>query len=130
MFRQLDYQDRVLTTLEDYLDHLKEKKARADKISSLAAADPDLGIPVPDFTKEAWVALKADDKLPASRADIPFSPRFDGCGRPVPNTVLKVPTGGGKTWLAVSAVSKIMGNYLDINTGFVLWIVPNEAIYT
>ena len=69
MFRQLDYQDRVLTTLED-------------------------------------------------------------CGRPVPNTVLKVPTGGGKTWLAVSAVSKIMGNYLDINTGFVLWIVPNEAIYT
>jgi type III restriction enzyme len=23
-----------------------------------------------------------------------------------------------------------MGRYLDRNTGFVLWIVPNEAIYT
>lgn len=55
---------------------------------------------------------------------------MDGCDRPVPNAVLKVPTGGGKTWLAVAAVSRIMGRYLDRNTGFVLWIVPNEAIYT
>ena len=130
MFRQLDYQDRVLTTLDAYLDLLKEKKARADKIAVVAAQDPDLGIPIPDFAKEAWEALKADGKLPASRTTIPFSVRMDGCGRPVPNTVLKVPTGGGKTWLAVSAVSQIMGRYLDCNTGFVLWIVPNEAIYS
>jgi type III restriction enzyme len=47
----------------------------------------------------------------------------------VPNVVLKVPTAGGKTWLAVSAVSRIMGRYLGRNAGFVLWIVPNEAIY-
>lgn len=47
----------------------------------------------------------------------------------MPNVVLKVPTGGGKTFLAVSGVSKIMGQYLSANTGFVLWIVPNEAIY-
>lgn len=130
MFRQLDYQDRVLTTLDAYIDLLKDKKARADKIAALAAGDPDLDIPIPDFAQETWDALKADGKLPPSRAAIPFSPRPDGCGRPVPNAVLKVPTGGGKTWLAVSAVSKIMGSYLDRNTGFVLWIVPNEAIYT
>ena len=55
---------------------------------------------------------------------------MDGCSRPVPNAVLKVPTGGGKTWLAVSGISQIMGRYLNRNTGFVLWIVPNEAIYT
>lgn len=130
MWRQLDYQDRALTTLDAYLDRLKEKKTRADKIAVLAAQDPDLGLTIPDFANEAWDALKADGKLPASRAAIPFSPRLDGCGRPVPNTVLKVPTGGGKTWLAVSGVSRIMGRYLDRNTGFVLWIVPNEAIYT
>lgn len=130
MFRQLDYQDRVLSTLDAYLDLLKEKKARADKVAALAAQDPDLGIAIPDFSKEAWEAMKAAGKLPASRAAIPFSPRVDGCGRPVPNAVLKVPTGGGKTWLAVSAVSRVMGRYLDRNTGFVLWIVPNEAIYT
>lgn len=130
MFRQLDYQDRALSILDTYLDLLKEKKVRADRVAALAARDPDLGIAIPDFAKEAWEALKAADKLPASRAAIPFSPRMDGCDRAVPNAVLKVPTGGGKTWLAVSAVSKVMGRYLDRNTGFVLWIVPNEAIYT
>lgn len=130
MFRQLDYQDRVLSTLDAYLDLLKEKKTRADKVAALAAQDPDLGLAIPDFAKEAWEAMKAAGNLPASRAAIPFSPRVDGCGRPVPNAVLKVPTGGGKTWLAVSAVSRVMGRYLDRNTGFVLWIVPNEAIYT
>jgi len=130
VFRQLDYQDRVLSTLDAYLDLLKEKKARADKVAALAAQDPDLGLVIPDFAKEAWEAMKVAGKLPASRAAIPFSPRVDGCGRPVPNAVLKVPTGGGKTWLAVSAVSRVMGRYLDRNTGFVLWIVPNEAIYT
>lgn len=130
MFRPLDYQDRVLSTLDAWLGHLKEKKTRADQVASLAAQNPNLGIAIPDFAREAWEALKADGKLPASRDGIPFSPRMDGCGRPVPNAVLKVPTGGGKTWLAVSAVSRVMGRYLDRNSGFVLWIVPNEAIYT
>jgi type III restriction enzyme len=130
MFRQLDYQDRVLTTLDLYLDLLKEKKVEADEVAEIAKSKPHLSFMVPDFAKEAWEVLKSDGTLPASRAVIPFSPRFDGCGRPVPNGVLKVPTGGGKTWLAVSAVSRIMGRYLGSNTGFVLWIVPNEAIYT
>ena len=130
MFRQLDYQDRVLATLAAYLDLLKDKKGRADRVAALAADNPDIDLPVPDFTKETWSALKNDSQLPMSRAAIPFSPRVDGCGRLVPNIVLKVPTGGGKTWLAVSTVSRIMGRYLDRNTGFILWIVPNEAIYT
>ncbi|MFD0461598.1 DEAD/DEAH box helicase [Microvirga aerilata] len=69
-------------------------------------------------------------KAPASRAAIGYSPRLDGVGHPVPNAVLKVPTGGGKTLLAVQALSRIFGQYLNRNTGFVLWIVPNEAIYS
>ena len=129
-FRQLDYQDRVLSTLEGYLDVLKGQKAKADKVAAVVAADPDLDIPVPDFAKNTWDALGKQGKLPASRAEMPFSPRLDGCGRPVPNVVFKVPTAGGKTWLAISSVSRIMGRYLNRNTGFVLWIVPNEAIYT
>ncbi len=73
--------------------------------------------------------MQAAGKLPVSRASIPFSERKDGTGRPVPNAVLKVPTGGGKTFLAVNALSRIFGRYLGDNRGFVLWIVPNEAIY-
>lgn len=130
MFRPLDYQDRALSTLDAYLDLLKEKKTRADRVAALAAQDPDLDLPIPDFAKEAWEGLKGAGKLPPSRTAMPFSLRMDGCGRSVPNVVLKVPTGGGKTWLAVSAVSRVMGRYLNRNMGFVLWVVPNEAIYT
>jgi len=129
-FRQLDYQERVLSILKHYLDTLKDKKGQADQVAAIAAQNPALDLPVPDFARQAWEALGKAGKLPASRAAIPFSPRRDGCGRPVPNAVLKVPTAGGKTWLAVSSLSRIMGRYLERNTGFVLWIVPNEAIYT
>ena len=128
-FRQLEYQERVLATLDTYIDHLNAAKRRSDGIAELAASMADLALAIPDFTKEAWAALGDEGKLPASRAAIPYSPCKDSCGRPVPNAVLKVPTGGGKTWLAISGASRIMGRYLNQNTGFVLWIVPNEAIY-
>ena len=130
--RRLDYQDRVFSTLDDYLDILREKKRQANGTAVLAQKEEylHLNVPVPDFTVEAWRAMKENGQLPESRAGIPFSPRLDGCNRPVPNAVLKVPTGGGKTLLAVSGVSRIMTRYLNRNTGFVLWIVPNDAIYT
>ncbi len=129
MIRQLDYQARVLDTLDAYLETLRAEKTRADEIARLAAEKPDLGIPVPDFTLDAWEKMRKDGRLPPSRADVPFSKRRDGTGSPAPNVVMKVPTGGGKTFLAVNAVSRVMGRYVNSNKGFVLWIVPNEAIY-
>lgn len=128
--RTLDYQVRVLDTLDAWLDALKARKAEADQIDALRAANPALPIAALDFTETAWANLHGAGRLPPSRLRIPFAPRRDGIGRPVPNATLKVPTGGGKTWLAVNAVSRIMGRYLGRNTGFVLWIVPNEAIYS
>lgn len=128
--RQLAYQERVLDTLDHYLTTLKEKKSAADAVAAVAAANPHLPIPIPDFTSDAWTQLFNEGRLPKSRAGKPFSPRADGCGRPVPNVTFKVPTGGGKTYLAAQGVSRVLGRYLGTNTGFVLWIVPNEAIYT
>lgn len=127
--RELDYQTRVLDTLNTYLDALSEHKVNADAVSKLVLDNPILKIDVPDYTKDAWEELKQAGKLPASRSEYPFSPRADGCGRPVPNITLKVPTGGGKTFLATNAVSRVLGRYLGVDTGFVLWIVPNDAIY-
>lgn len=43
---------------------------------------------------------------------------------------MKVPTGGGKTLLAASAVSRILDKWQGKRTGFVLWICPNEAIFS
>ena len=130
MLRQLDYQNRVLETLDVYLDLLKEEKGKADKVAQLIAAQPDLGIPQRDFAAETWKRMHDAGKLPAARAAYPYSPRHDGAKRPVPDVVLKVPTGGGKTLIAVNALSRIFGRYLNRNAGFVLWIVPNEAIYS
>lgn len=129
--RELDYQARVLKRFDEYLGELVRRKHRADKIEARNASetDADLIRPVPDFAADAWDAMRKDGMLPKSRAGIPYSPRRDGIGRAVPNAVLKVPTGGGKTFLAVATLSKLFGRYLGRHTGFVLWIVPNEAIY-
>ena len=127
--RELEYQTKVIEAFNGYLDVLKAEKEKADQVEALKAQQPDLPIPSVDFAKAAWDAMKAQGKLPPSRASIPFSDRLDGCDRPVPNVTFKVPTGGGKTFLATNAVSRVMGRYLNQNTGFVLWIVPNDAIY-
>src|SRR5947208_1961252 len=109
MLRELDYQHRVLAALSAYLDVLKDEKAKADKVAALIAEQPELGIPPRDFAAEAWKRLKAAGKLPPSRVAVDYSPRTDGIGRPVPDAVLKVPTGGGKTFLAVNCLSGIFG---------------------
>jgi type III restriction enzyme len=129
-FRELEYQARVLRVFEGFLDVLAEQKRKADDVARLAAEHPDMDLPVPDFAERTWEALRSGGSLPASRTAVPYSPRRDGLGRPVPNTVFKVPTGGGKTFLAASAVSRIFGRYLGRNSGFVLWLAPNEAIYS
>lgn len=125
-FRELAYQERALTALEGYLDALKPEKAKADQVAKLIADNPDLGLELPHFPAKAWESIMH----PASRAHVPYSPRTSGDGQPVPNVTLKVPTGGGKTYLACASLSRIFGQYLQTNTGFVLWIVPNEAIYS
>lgn len=124
-----DYQLQALETLDAWLDALVAERTKAERIAALAAADPSLGLEVPDWTAKAWEAMKAAGRLPPARASIPFSPRRDGIGRPVPNACLKVPTAGGKTFLAASSVARIQAKFLARNTGFVLWVVPNEAIY-
>lgn len=126
-FRELDYQARALTALDEWLSRLGEEKAKADQVAALIAANPDLGIPMPDFPAKAWDRMAAEIGVPGGRS---CSPRIAGDGQPVPNVTLKVPTGGGKTYLACAALSRVFGRYVGKNTGMVLWIVPNEAIYS
>ena len=128
--RTLDYQVRVLDSLNHYLDTLRAQRENATRIAEMAAANPDVEMEIPDFTARTWSSLKAEGRLPSAWQGVPFSPRRDGVGRPVPNITLKVPTGGGKTFLAANGVSRVMSRFLGVNTGFVLWIVPNEAIYS
>lgn len=126
-FRELEYQARALSALDDFLKRLGEERANADKVAAVIAANPGLEIPLPDFPAKAWERMATDKGVPGGRV---YSPRVSGDGQPVPNITLKVPTGGGKTYLACAALSRIFGRYAASNRGMVLWIVPNEAIYT
>jgi hypothetical protein len=125
-----DFQQEVLDSFDSYLDKLVEENLRVVELEKLSREKPELNIPVPDFTEEAWEALGAIGKLPKARANVPFSPRTDGAARPVPSVTLKIPTGGGKTLLAAQAVSRIMSKWVRAKHGFVLWIAPNESIYS
>lgn len=113
-----DFQQRVLGALDSYPDELTASHASFVKIAKLKEADPDLDLDLPDFTEKAWGKLREAAKLPPVRAQIPFSPRTDGI---VPSVTFKVPTGGGKTWLAANAISSVLleadyGRALDRTT--------------
>ena len=116
--------------LDVYLAKLKQNRENTERVKELRVENPELDFEASDYTKKTWDEMQTAGQLPASRAGIPFSPRTDGIGCEVPNVTLKIPTGGGKTYIAVNAISRIMGSYLGRNRGFVLWIVPNEAIYS
>lgn len=47
-----------------------------------------------------------------------------------PNVCIKVPTGGGKTFLAASSVKTVFDKLPTGKTKFVVWLVPSDAILT
>jgi type III restriction enzyme len=123
-----DFQQKALDRLELYLAKLQEAYAATEAVEKLRRENPGLDIPLPDFTDQAWRKMREMGEVGREQD---YSPRKDGMGNPVPNVTLKVPTGGGKTYLAVHALSKVLDLYFaDDSEKFVLWIVPSEAIYT
>jgi len=127
-----DYQQDVLETFDRFLELLVVQRAKAIKIieRNKEEADPDLLRPIPDFPQKAWDALRNMGQLPPLRAHVPYSSRTDAIGRYVPAVCLKIPTGGGKTVLAVNCLSNLLLKYLGRQSGLALWVVPNEAIYS
>jgi type III restriction enzyme len=72
-----------------------------------------------DFPLKAWEQVRS-----------PFyHSHKNGPGQYLPDFCLKVPTGGGKTLLAVKTIDLIQSIYLKRNAGIVLWVVPSDAIY-
>jgi type III restriction enzyme len=128
------YQTTVLSRLEEYL-----KRLTADRDGELEFAEfcrmKGRDVPVAKFPETTWDALNNDRKLPlcyddAGRGHIASHVmRRDGLDRPISHVCLKVPTGGGKTLLAAAAVERIQVDYLNRQTGLVLWVIPTDAIY-
>ncbi len=110
------YQEKVLTTLKDYLSALVTARTEFEEISELK---PHLAKHF-DFPKEAWE--KATGRTI-------YNPKTTGLNEPLPDVYFKVPTGGGKTLLACHSIDLIQKSYLKKQNGLVLWIVPSTQIY-
>jgi Type III restriction enzyme, res subunit. len=53
----------------------------------------------------------------------------NGLGESYPRFCLKIPTGGGKTLLAIEAIREYHNLFAKKRTGLVVWIVHREIIY-
>ena len=123
-----EYQRTALETYERWLQTLEtmrlktESKETRDAVRALQAADAEIPSTLTNYPKNAWDALRKEGGV-AKTAGL-YIDRTDGAGRPIPHICFKVPTGGGKTLMAASALER-----LNRPNGLTLWIVPSRAIY-
>ncbi|REK05205.1 MAG: restriction endonuclease subunit R [Bacteroidetes bacterium] len=110
------YQEKVLTTLKDYLSALSDFRGKYEKAIEF---DPEMAQEY-NFPKRAFSQ--------ATGKSI-YHDKTNGLSEPLPDIYLKVPTGGGKTLLACHSIDLIQKLYLKKQTGLVLWIVPSTQIY-
>ena len=94
-----DYQIKCLEQIKTYLQHLYDLKQVNDR--NIARDGEDAGIDFP---------AKASGKLEKMYRG--YTSRRDGMKRPLPCFCVKVPTGGGKTFLAVKSLDLINTAYL------------------
>ena len=126
------FQRAALDALARHLDELTRYKAQAAQTLAglkLMEGVDDLMTQAADYPKKTWEFLREAHALPAISSNSNHASRFDGTGEAIPNVCLKVPTGGGKTLLAASAVGQIFTKLLKRSSGLVLWVVPNDAIF-
>lgn len=114
MLELKDYQQRALNQLSRYLTALDEHKKKKQAVDDL-----DMGIDY-DVPNKAWEELEIKNSYVSWK---------NGLEEDIPSVCYKVPTGGGKTYLAVHSIEAINLNYCNSRTGFVLWIVPSTQIY-
>lgn len=57
----------------------------------------------------------------------PYNP-LSGFPTDMPYFCLRVPTGGGKTWLAAKSVQAVNTHLLRVEQSVILWLVPSKAI--
>ena len=118
------YQQNALDAFTRWLETLSEVESTSKTaIEALKQAEVD-SIPAElhNYPQNAWQNLKQSDGVAPTAGD--YVTRTDDAKRPIPHICFKVPTGGGKTLLAASALER-----LHRQRGLTLWIVPTRAIY-
>lgn len=101
-----EYQKTALKQVKNYLQFLDKEKTSGN---------------LRHASMDAWsqIGLKKQ-----------YQERQNGLGQDLPNFCLKIPTGGGKTLLAIKSIDLISGHFRKKRNGLILWIVPTNQIYS
>lgn len=111
------YQIRVLNELKHLFQTAKEQKTLIDAVPTS----------IDESIRNSLNYVKLTlDKVQKNYID----QCRNGVGKYYPRLTIKVPTGGGKTILAVEAIKEYQTLFAQKKTGLVVWIVPKEIIYT
>ncbi|MBQ7421367.1 MAG: restriction endonuclease, partial [Prevotella sp.] len=95
------YQQTVINDLADFIDEVKECK--------------NVSVAYREFWKKRNVSLVQGDTLLH-----PYKSEFGG----VPHVTVKVPTAGGKTFIACNAIKTIFDGMPEDKLKVVVWFVP------
>ena len=98
------YQRRVIKELKRYMELLDEKQ---------------------DIEKAYNLFWNEKNIIPGMHKINNYNNLIEG----VPHICMKVPTGGGKTYLACNAIKPIFESMKDKTVKMVVWLVPTDAIY-
>ena len=112
-----EYQIKVVGELKRFFQTAREKK---DAIETARKALPENMRRTLNWVQSTFANLNK-----------PYNDiSINGFGNYYPRVCIKVPTGGGKTLLAVEAIREYKNLFVQKRTGLVVWIVPSETIYS
>lgn len=112
------YQQRVVGEIKEFLKKAKDEKMQLENVLKHIPLEYQSAIDK-DYVQKTHNRLK-----------LPYTDICkNGLNEFYPRVNLKVPTGGGKTILAVEAIKEYQTIFAQKKTGLVVWIVPKEIIY-
>ncbi len=125
-----NYQQKVVDTLQRFLTTAQQNRQsirqEQQQLEQARAALPEnLRHLVPTSPVANWVRKTFVD-LGLALNDV----SINGLSEPYPRVCVKVPTGGGKTLLAVETIREYQNEFARRRTGLIVWVVPSETIYT
>ena len=101
------YQETVVTALKTFYTEAKKQKTTLEKVDKSLYVDKLYRVLGLNFNDRAENGLK----------------------EAYPRVCLKVPTGGGKTLIAIEAIREYQNLFAQKRTGLVVWITHRETIY-
>ncbi len=112
-----NYQIRVVSELRNFLQKAKENRIEIEAASKL----------LPENLRHTLSYVQTTFEVIGR----PLNENCrNGLGKFYPRLSIKVPTGGGKTVLAVEAIREYQTLFAQKRTGLVVWVVPKDIIYT